>query len=317
MKGLLKTKSAGVQLAVVISIALVSFTMLGGIIGPIIISAINGMSLGEIASPAKWDLSQAKYANLLRALQVIQFFTLFVIPVWFGAKLFSENSREYLRIRKPWHPLYYLAGAGMLLLSLPFVEWLGQINQQIPFPESWTSWMQDKEDGASNMIKGLLSRHTISDLLLNIVFIAGLAAVGEELLFRGMLQRLFIKLFRSHWAGIIVSAFLFSAIHMQFFGFLPRFALGIVLGMVYWYSGSLWVAIAAHFAYDAILITVAYFSPQNLDIEKGGNIPDIALYAAASFLVISLIGTWMVKVSKTTYTDIYADDSVPVKDNPF
>lgn len=317
MKGLLKTKSAGVQIVVVISIALVSFTMLGGVLGPFIISAITGVNIAEIATPAKWDLSLAKYANLLRALQVLQFVTLFVIPVWLGARLFSEKSKEYLCMHKPWNPVYYLASAGMLLLALPFVEWLGQVNQHIPFPESWASWMQDKEDGANNMIKGLLTRHTIQDLLLNIVFIAVLAAVGEELLFRGMLQRLFIKLFRNHWAGIIISAFLFSAIHMQFFGFLPRFALGIVLGMVYWYSGSLWVAIAAHFVYDATLIVVAYNSPKSLDIETAGTLPNLAILAAISFLAISFIGTWMVKASKTNYEEVYADDSIPVKDNPF
>ena len=70
------------------------------------------------------------------------------------------------------------------------------------------------------------------------------------------------------WVGIIVSAAIFSAMHMQFYGFLPRFALGVLLGLIYWYSGSLWVAILAHFIYDAVLIVLAYFYPEMLDDEN-------------------------------------------------
>jgi uncharacterized protein len=162
-----------------------------------------------------------------------------------------------------------------------------------------------------------LSKHTIKDLVLNIICIAGLAAVGEELLFRGMVQRLFIKIFRTPWPGIIITAFLFSAMHMQFYGFLPRFALGILLGAVYWYSGSLWTAIVAHFVYDALVIVLVYFNPEML---KEGNAPaatNIALIGSISFVMVVLLIEWMRKKTTTTYAEVYADDDIPVKDHPF
>ena len=102
------------------------------------------------------------------------------------------------------------------------------MNRNIPLPENIEQWITKSEADAQRTINLLVSRHTIKDLILNIICIAGLAAVGEELLFRGMAQRLLTKMFKNHWAGIIVTAILFSAIHMQFYGFFPRFALGVL-----------------------------------------------------------------------------------------
>jgi membrane protease YdiL (CAAX protease family) len=313
MKGLLKHKSAFAQLMLAVFLALFSFIILGGVIAPFILSAITGINVLEIAKPDSWDFSKPEYVTLLRGLQFVQFVTLFLIPVFIAARLYSTDERKYLGLQRPWSLLYFLAAGGALLLALPLVEWLGQINQQVQFPQSWMKWMKESEDSAGKLIKGLLTRHTIKDLLLNVFFIAGLAAVGEELLFRGLLQRLFIKLFKNHWIGIITAAILFSAIHMQFFGFLPRFALGIVLGVVYWYSGSLWVAMAAHFVYDATLIVVAYYTPSNLDVEQGGSISNIALLAAGSFLIVAAFVTWMIRNSRTTYSEVYSEDSIPIK----
>ena len=114
--------------------------------------------------------------------------------------------------------------------------------------------MKASEESAAKQIEFMLKRNTVQDLLLNLVLVAVFAGVGEELFFRGVLQRLFIKLFKNPWAGILVTAFIFSAIHFQFYGFIPRFILGILLGLIYWYSGSLWPAIIAHFAYDAFAV---------------------------------------------------------------
>lgn len=73
------------------------------------------------------------------------------------------------------------------------VQWLGEINRAIEFPSELTNWIRSKEDEANETVKALLSRHTIKDLLLNLFFVAGLAAVGEELLFRGVVQRIFVR----------------------------------------------------------------------------------------------------------------------------
>lgn len=316
MKGLLKSKPAWTQFLLLVSIALVSFFVLG-LVGTIILSSVSGIGIKEMGEISKLDFSRPGAFTFIRGMQVVQFISLFLVPSLLCGWLFSTNSRQYLGLKKPSHPGYFIAGIGAMLLAIPFTLLLGELNRNIQFPPGIENWMKEAEEEASRIIKGLLSKNTVKDLILNVICIAGLAAVGEELLFRGMAQRLLIKMFKSPWAGIIIAAFLFSAMHMQFYGFLPRFVLGILLGAIYWYSGSLWVAIIAHFLYDALLLVLAFFNPEMLNEETPVRISSIALMAAVTGLLAVLLLIWMKKRSTTTYANVFADDAIPVKDNPF
>jgi len=316
MKGLLKTKSAGNQFLLLVSIALVSFFLVG-LIGTVILSVLTGMDIKDMSDMAKWDYSKPSTITFIRGMQIIQFVSLFLIPTFICARLFSTDTKKYLGLRQPSARSYWIISVLVLILAIPFVQWLGELNRGIRFPSGIEHWMKAKETEANKTVMALLSRQTIKDLILNIICIAGLAAVGEELLFRGMAQRLLVKMFRSHWLGIIIAAFLFSAMHLQFYGFFPRLVLGILLGVVYWYSGSLWTAILAHFVYDALLITLAYFNPAMLNEEAAVKLSSIALTAAISFIMMALAVNWMIKNSRTYYSEVYADDKIPVKDHPF
>jgi membrane protease YdiL (CAAX protease family) len=270
--------------------------------------------MGDIS---KLDFSQPGAFTFIRGMQFVQFISLFLVPSFLCARLFSTDSKQYLGLRKPSHSAYFIAGIGILLLAILLTNLLGELNRNVKFPSGIENWMKQAEEEAAKTIKGLLSKNTVKDLILNVICIAGLAAVGEELLFRGMAQRLLIKMFKSPWAGIVIAAFLFSAMHMQFYGFVPRFVLGILLGAIYWYSGSLWVAILAHFLYDAVLIVLAYFNPEMLNEEAPVQLSNIALLAAVCGLLLVLLLVWMKKRSTTSYTGVYADDAIPVKDDPF
>jgi len=316
MKGLLKTKPALHQFLILLCVVLVSYFVLG-LIGTFILSAVTGIPVTEMTDMSKMDFSKPGVISFVRGLQVVQFISLFIVPVFICSRLFSTHSRKYLGMKQPFHSGFIIVGVGVMLIAIPFTSWLGQMNQSISFPAAWEKWMKVQEADAARTIQALLSRHTIRDLLLNLVCIAGLAAVGEELLFRGMAQRLLIKLFKSPWVGIIVSAAIFSAMHMQFYGFLPRFALGVLLGAIYWYSGSLWVAILAHFIYDAVLILLAYFYPEMLNEENTMQLSNLALTGTVSLALVVLLLIWMKKKSTTTYNTVYADDAIPVKNHPF
>ncbi|HRG80937.1 MAG TPA: CPBP family intramembrane metalloprotease, partial [Chitinophagaceae bacterium] len=220
-------------------------------------------------------------------------------------------------LKAPTHTGYILAGVGVMLIAIPFTGLLGELNRNIPFPKGMASWMHEQEVDAARTIQALLSRHTPGDLLLNLLCVAGFAAVGEELLFRGVVQRILIKLFKSPFVGILVSAALFSAMHMQFYGFFPRLALGILLGLIFWYSGSLWIAMLAHFVYDAVLIILAYNNPSMLAEENSLPIKNLILAGSISFLFVMMLLIWMRKKTVTTYASVYADDAVPVKNHPF
>jgi uncharacterized protein len=317
MKGLLKSKSPGSQFILFISISLVSFFLLGRI-GVKLLSLITDISEGEMRNTAKLDFSKPSVITYIRGLQVVQFTSLFLVPPVLCATFFSLDTKKYLGLKKPSNVFYFIVAAGAMIVALPFVQYLGELNRAIPFPAKIEKWMKEGEDEAARTTIALLSKQNIKDLILNVFFIAGLAAVGEELFFRGMIQRLFIKMFKNPWPGIIIAAFLFSAMHMQFYGFLPRFLLGILLGAVYWYSGSLWTAIVAHFVYDALVIVLVYFNPEML---KEGNstaaATNIALIGSISFVMVVLLIEWMRKKTTTTYAEVYADDDIPVKDHPF
>ena len=316
MRGMLKSKSPGAQLLLVISIALVSFFIIG-LVGLFIISAITGMGITEMSDMGSWDLTKPSSITAIRGMQVVQFISLFLVPVFICTRLFSTDSRSYLGLRRPLNPGYFGIGIMLMLIALPFVNWMGELNKNMVFPPDIDAWLKAKETEAARTIQALLGQRTVKDLVINIICIAGLAAVGEELLFRGLLQRIFIKLFKSPWLGIIVAAFLFSAMHLQFYGFLPRFILGVLLGLMFWYSGSLWVPMLAHFVYDALLITLAYFYPSMLKDESTVKLANLALTGTISLVLLVMLVTWMVKRSTVSYREVYADDAIPVKDHPF
>lgn len=316
MQGFLKTKPALNQFLILISVVLVSFFVLG-LVGTLALSAITGISIDQMADLSKLDFNKPGTINFLRGMQFVQFISLFVVPTIICTWLFTADRKKYLGLKRPSHSGFFLVAVGVMLIAIPFTNWLGQLNQNIPFPSGMEKWMKAQEDEAAQTIQALLSRQSVKDLVLNILCIAGLAAVGEELLFRGMAQRLLIKIFKSPWAGIIISAAIFSAMHMQFFGFLPRFALGVLLGVIYWYSGSLWVAILAHFIYDTVLIVLAWFYPEMLNEENNQQLYNLALGGIISLAVVVALVVWMRKRSTTSFEGVYAGDAVPVKDNPF
>ncbi|MEI2740618.1 MAG: type II CAAX endopeptidase family protein [Chitinophagaceae bacterium] len=278
---------------------------------------MTGISIDTMSDSSKWDVNDNGLLTTIRGMQVIQFVCLFLLPTFICARLFSTNTKQYLGLKQPSNIFYYLVGVTVLLLAIPMTNFLGELNRNVQFPSGIAQWLKEQEAEAAKTIRVLLSKHTIKDLLLNLVCIAGLAAVGEELLFRGIAQRLLIKMFKNHWIGIIVAAFLFSAMHLQFYGFLPRFVLGILLGVVYWYSGSLWTAMLAHFIYDAALIILAYNNPAMLMDENTVALSNLALMAAVSFVLVVLLVMWMKKQTRVTYSEVYADDEIPVKDHPF
>jgi membrane protease YdiL (CAAX protease family) len=295
MKGFYQYKTASQQLLFFISISIVSFFIIG-LLGTLALSAITGITMEQMSSLGTIDPHHPWLGFFIRGMQLVQFVGLFLIPSWLAAYLFTEKSgSNYLGFRKPSHIGFWVIGTMIILLALPLVQWLGEVNRTIQFPPEITEWIKAKENEANDTVKALLSLRSPKDLILNLIFVAGLAAVGEELLFRGVLQRIFVKQFNQAWPAIIFSAFLFAALHLQFYGFLPRFVLGILLGAVYWYSGSLWIPILAHFIYDALLITLVYFNPAMLNDEPVVGQQALFYSGIISALFVTMNLHWMIR----------------------
>ena len=291
--------------------------MIVGFIGMFIIASMTGIDIQTLSDPDKWDYTDPSMLTFVRGMLIVQFLAMFIIPVFIFARLCDSKPAEYLGLRST-KSIYFVLGTIVLIIALPFVNWTGTINHSL-IPETTTvgKWLKSMEEDAARQISFMLKREGIGELFLNLLFVAVFAGVGEELFFRGILQRLFIKLFKNPWAGIIVTAIIFSAIHLQFYGFIPRFILGILLGLIYWYSGSLWPAILAHFAYDALAVTVIHFNPSMAD-EQGvaASFGNQTIMALISLALVAGIVILMKKRSTTTYEMMYARDNID-ESNPF
>ena len=186
MKGLFQHKTAGQQVFLLLSLSLFSFFVIG-LLGTYTLTIITGISLEQVGALDTLDPKHPWLPFFIRGMQAVQFIGLFLIPSWFAGKYFTtQSTSSYLGLRKPNYPGFWLVGTFAILIALPMVQWLGEVNRAIEFPSELTNWIRSKEDEANETVKALLSRHTVKDLLLNLFFIAGLAAVGEELLFRGV-----------------------------------------------------------------------------------------------------------------------------------
>ena len=289
MKGLLAHRPPLNQLITLVAIALVSFFSVA-MIGTIALQALTGISVDSLSDLSPAQLSKPGMLTFLRGMQFVQFIGLFVLPAWICSQLFSYEPNRFLGFQAPNLSQFWFWSILIMIILLPFTQFIGELNQRIVFPGGMKEWMQSQEKSAEQTVKALLSAQSLNDLLLNLFFVAVLAGVGEELLFRGLIQRILVRKY-GRWTGIVIAAILFSAMHMQFFGFFPRFLLGVVLGILFAYSGSLWVAILAHFFYDAMLITAAYMNPDLLEAES--VIPLLQLIAPA--LISLLLSVWVIR----------------------
>jgi len=154
----------------------------------------------------------------------------------------------------------------LIVVSMPFLEWTVAVNEKMVLPDAlkWVEdWMRQKEEETKTVTLMLLDMKNISDLIVNLLMIAVIPAIAEELIFRGALQRSLTKISQNPHVAIWMTAFIFSAIHFQFFGFLPRFLMGAAFGYLYFWSGSLWYAMIAHFLNNAYAVCIAWYMQKN------------------------------------------------------
>ncbi len=233
--------------------------------------------------------------NLLIYIQIVQSVGLFLIPPFIIAAIFDENAFGYLQCNLP--PKFFsviLAGIA-IIASLPLINILVEINSALELPDS-LSWLEEKmmkaEQDAQHITKLFLTRKTTSALIINLLMIAVIPALGEEFLFRGVLQRLLSEWTRNIHIGILLSAILFSAFHFQFYGFLPRMLLGIFFGYLFVWSKSIWLPVAAHFINNAATILVYFFFSDTFieqEVDHLGLNKETIIHALISFFLVSVM----------------------------
>jgi membrane protease YdiL (CAAX protease family) len=247
------------------------------------------------------DLAKPEMVATMKWLQAISSICLFFLPaVLYALITFKTKQFHFLGLKRAEKSGMYGLAILVIILAFPFVFWLGQINQHIPLPK----WMTALEKDSAKQLEALLKVNNPMDIVVNLIIIAALPAICEELCFRGALQRILIQCTRNPWLGIIITSILFSALHLQFQGFLPRMFLGIVLGALYWYSGSLWTSILAHFVNNAVQVIVVSFVPRY--VNENPNMPVLA--GLFSGLIVFVVIWVYARLSTVTYGKVYETD---------
>jgi membrane protease YdiL (CAAX protease family) len=275
-------------LSLVMIIALI--TSIGGLLIGKVILDMDMESLARVVTSPEGS----EQVMFLKIYQVINQLGIFFIPVLIYTFLVSSSPETYLHLNnKP--GLTNLLVLGMLVFTvLPFINYLGELNKQMELPaalEGLESWFREKEDQAMNLTEIFLSTDNLGGLMINLFIVAVIPALGEELLFRGALIRLFKDITGNvHWA-VVISSLLFAAIHFQFYGFLPRFFLGMVLGYSFVMTRNLWVPIFIHFVNNAASVIVFYLYHNgyiNIPMEDFGYSPNMVLIIGSL-----LISVWL------------------------
>jgi membrane protease YdiL (CAAX protease family) len=272
IKGILYRLSPPAKFAVSLLIIITCFFLLY-FIGLVISMALFDWNILQ-NSHLLSDFSNPKTIQVLKFLQLIQSIGIFLLPPLIIGYLCYPSMSDFLRLKRKPSLLIFLFTILAGIFFLPFSNWLAYINSFLDLPASMSwieQWMRSSEASAGKLTEAFLNVSDTTGLLYNVLLIAILPSIGEELLFRGLLQRIFTQWAKnSHW-GIWISAFLFSAIHLQFFGFLPRFFLGVFFGYLLEITGSLWVPILAHFINNFTGVLLSFFITNHAISEKAND----------------------------------------------
>ncbi len=201
--------------------------------------------------------------NLLKGLQLVSSLFTFIIPSLLIGFIFSQSGKPFLNLKSSPTVWYYLIIPVFLFAIMPLMNVIIQWNASLSLPQSLSGVEQNMkamEESSKNLIELMISGTTGIDLFINILLVGLLPALGEEFLFRGVLQKHLGEWFKNPHIAIFLAAFIFSAIHFQFYGFIPRLILGIIFGYLVYVSGSIWPAVFAHFFNNTLAVVALYYT---------------------------------------------------------
>lgn len=294
------------QFILILSLCLISvivFSLVGTFLAATIYG-FNPLEINNLGDP-----------TLIEGMKLMQLFSaagLFVAPPLMYGVITSKKPLKVLGLKSFPKSINY----GLVLLFMvaltPFLSWVIELNATMVLPDFMSGieqWMRDSEHSAERITKAFLTFNGIGSLIYVLIIVAIVPAIGEELLFRGVLQKIFINWAKNAHIGIWGSAILFSALHMQFFGFFPRFLLGLLFGYMFYWSNSLWLPILGHFINNGTVVIAAYLYPEFLNETDGffGEEAMSILYYMGSFVVA---GTVLFLIWKMNQSSRHSDSEL-------
>ena len=244
-KGVYKDKSTAIKVSLLFLLVFLSL-VLHTSLAVLLISffADNGMAIIQ-----NQDLTNQTSINYLKLMQLFTGVGIFITPILIYAYLTNFDFKFVSVTRQD-----AILVCAIMLLITPFIALLVEWNMLLPFPE----WLMQFHFNSEPIITAFLNMDTIWDLLYTIFVIAIIPAIGEELFFRGYLQQTIGNWLSNHHKAIVLTGFLFSAIHLDIQAIIPRFLLGVFLGYLYYWGRNLWLPILAHFTNNSLAVIFSF-----------------------------------------------------------
>jgi membrane protease YdiL (CAAX protease family) len=271
------------------------------LIGILTVKLVYNTNISDIGNAGAEDFI-ASHAGAFKLFQILQSIGFFILPPFLIGYLIDRDPLSYLQLNKKTGIFAYIIVPLILIASIPFINYLVSFNEGIHLPSSLRSletWMKEGEQSAEALTKVFLKADNWRDLASNLFIIALIPAIGEELLFRGLLQKQFSELSKNHHIGIWIAAFLFSFMHFQFFGFIPRLILGVLLGYIFYFSKSLWLPIIAHFTNNAMAVIFYYLYSTGQTDKSAEEIGTQPGEIHVAFLSLAIAGALLFVLYKT------------------
>jgi uncharacterized protein len=255
------------------------------------------------------DFKDPRSLAILQYFQVVQSFGLFIIPPLLAGWFYSRDAFGYLGLNRSPKPAIYGLSLLLIFLMLPFLNWLVNVNEAMVLPsilKNLEEWMQSAEAQAAELTDAFLSNGSYGGLFFNLFMIAILPAIGEELMFRGVLQRLFHEWTKNIHIAVFLAALVFGLFHLQFYGLLPRVFLGMVFGYLFYWTGSLWVPIFLHFANNASAVIAAWAEARGMTTGRWEDFgsTDSVLLIITSFLLTGISMYFIFRIEKNKRADV-------------
>ena len=272
------------ELLIFIGFCLV-FALLAAVLTMLLGKLWNIDSFSDLAKNLS-EKSEPDARNTFRYYLILSHSFTFALPcIAYAIWKNRDNTLSALQLNKSPHPNNILYSGIIMMAAFPFVMLTMWLNQQIPVSET----MMEMEKMATEMAENLLVMNSPYEFVLTLIAVAATAAIGEELMFRGILQPMFEKLFRNGHVAVWITAVLFSAIHFQMQGFIPRMLLGAILGYFFLWSRNLWIPIFAHFLFNGSQVVLKYGSEIEIESPKV-ELNQIIIPGIVSLIIIIALG---------------------------
>ena len=267
------------KLLQILLIILIS-TLIGSLFCVIIITVCNSKGINLLENVIWMKILQSVFQLLI-----------FLLPSTYFLYFNKINISDYWGLRKRQNFLTILSVTLLLLFAAPVVNWLTDINSKINFPENWSSisnWLNSREAETKELTDKFLNTSSYWSLIGNIFVMALIPAICEESLFRGCIQKILTDSMKSYHIAIIITAIIFSAVHLEFSGFIPRIYLGLILGYVFYYTGSIWMSSLIHFLNNLSAVILQFWE---YNFNSGQEYHTALTDTNIALVIVSLIVT--------------------------